>query len=269
MVETDKKTRSFSRDSIANTLVVAIGVSLVCSVLVASTSVLLKPQQAKNQEVYRQKIVLDVAGLYEPGADVEALFADGVEVRLVDLESGDYSSLLDARTFDALEMRNDPQLSIAVPDELDIAGIRRRAIYSSVYIVAGRDNTQQIILPVHGSGLWSTMYGFLALESDGSTVHGLRFYEHAETPGLGDQVEKIEWRAQWAGKQLVDDEGIVRIEVVRGQVQPGEQALHQVDGLAGATLTGRSITNLLQYWTGPHGFGPYLERLRMEARSDD
>lgn len=264
----DAAGKARSRDSVANVLVIAIGVSLVCSVLVSATAVLLRPLQEQNQSLYRQRIVLEVAGLYETDADVSRLFA-GIDARLVDLASGDYVTSMAAQDFDARAASSDPEWSVAIPDALDVAGIRRRAVYAPVYLVTDGDTLEQVILPVYGPGLWSAMYGYLALEPDGNTVRGLRFYEHAETPGLGDQVDKPVWQAQWPGKRLFAANGTPRIEVVRGQVQPGDAAVHQVDGLSGATLTGRGVMNLLRYWTGPHGFGPYLEKLRDEAASDD
>ena len=112
------------------------------------------------------------------------------------------------------------------------------------------------------------MRGYLAIEADGNTVRGLRFFEHAETPGLGDQIDKANWLEQWPGRLLFDDAGNTRIEVVRGKVQPGNDEIHQVDGLAGATLTGNGVTNLIQYWAGPHGFGPYLNRVTNKANDD-
>lgn len=257
-----------NRDSIRNVLLVAVGVSFVCSVLVSATAVLLRPLQIANETRYRQEIVLDVAGLYSPGDDVQALFS-GIDTRLVELASGDYVTSVDANSFDHIAAATDAEQSIGIPENQDVAGLRRRAHYAPVFRVMHDDVVEQIILPVYGSGLWSTMYGYLSIEPDGQTVRGLRFYEHAETPGLGDQVEKPAWRAQWAGKELFGADGIARIEVVRGQVQPGDAAIHQVDGLAGATLTGRGVTNLLRYWIGPHGFGPYLDNLRQESAGDD
>lgn len=218
-----------SRDSIANTFIVAIGVSLVCSVLVSAAAILLKPQQERNETLFRQKIVLEVAGLYEPGADIEERFA-AIEAEVVELANG---------------------------------------ATAEVFLVRDSGRLQQVILPVSGAGLWSTMYGYLAVEPDGQTVRGLRFYEHAETPGLGDQVEKADWLAQWPGKQLYDDTGEVRIEIVRGKVIPGDAAIYQVDGLSGATLTGRGISVFLRQWVGPEGFGPYLRTLAAGASSDD
>ncbi|HEX6260190.1 MAG TPA: Na(+)-translocating NADH-quinone reductase subunit C [Woeseiaceae bacterium] len=252
------------RDSLRNMLTVAISLSLACSLLVASTAVLLKPRQEQNRERYRQTIILDVAGLYHPGDDVEAAFAQ-IDTQIVDLESGQYVQSVDASAFDPLS--RDPAQSVSILPEHDQANLKRRSRYAAVYLVSENDELQQIILPVYGSGLWSTMYGYLALEGDAKTIAGLRFYEHAETPGLGDQVDSPRWLAQWRGKKAFGPDGQPRIEVIRGTVsdQDGGSAEFQVDGLSGATLTSRAVTNLLHYWLGSDGFGPYLERLQQEA----
>lgn len=220
----------FERDSVANTLLVAIGVSLVCSIFVSATAVVLRPLQERNQVENRQRIVLEVAGLYEADTDVGEQFSK-IESRYVTLGNGEESE--------------DP-----------------------VYLVRDDGTIEQIILPVHGPGLWSTMYGFLSVGSDGRTIRGLRFYEHAETPGLGDQVDKPEWLAQWPGKKLYDDADNTRIRVVRGQASSGEDAVYQVDGMSGATLTGKGVTELIHHWVGPDAFGPVLERLSKEESGD-
>jgi len=254
--------RSFDRDSISNTLFVAIGLSLVCSIIVASTAIVLKPVQKRNEDQFRQRIILEVAGLMEPGGNIEELF-QAIEPRMVDLSTGEYTDALDPATFDPLLAAGDPELGTAIAPEMDIAGIRRRAKFAPVYIVGEGDNIDQIILPVYGKGLWSTMLGYLSLANDGTTVKGLRFYSHAETPGLGDQVDRDDWRAQWPGKLIFGDGDEPRIEVIRGKVDenlPG--AAYKVDGLSGATLTSRGVTHLVQYWTGPDGFGPYLKSFR-------
>lgn len=258
-----------SKDSIANTLIVSITLSLVASILVASTAIALKPVQERNAELYRQQIILDVAGLYSAGDDIEALFGN-IETRMVDLASGDYSGDVSADGFDAIAAARDPDTGIDIPTDADVANIHQRARFAPVYLVREAGQLTQIILPIYGSGLWSTMRGFLAVDPDGNTVHGLRFYEHAETPGLGDQIDKPDWRGQWAGKKIFASGDQPRIAVIRGLVDQGSaEAIYQVDGISGATLTGRGVTNLVQYWTGPHGFGPYLAKRRLEAASDD
>ena len=218
----DDKTPRRSRDSIGNVLTVAIGVSFVCSILVASAAVILKPRQERNEEEFRQRIILDVAGLYEPGADIGELYAT-IEETTTTLASGEEAP---------------------------------------VFLVMDGDRTEQVILPIEGPGLWSTMYGYLSVESDGNTVRGLRFYDHAETPGLGDQVDKPFWRDQWPGKKLYDANGEPWIEVVKGPAPAGSD--HQIDGLAGATLTGNGISLFVRHWIGDEGYGPYLKSLGEE-----
>jgi Na+-transporting NADH:ubiquinone oxidoreductase subunit C len=130
------------------------------------------------------------------------------------------------------------------------------------------EHTDQVVLPIYGKGLWSTLYGFLALDANANTVRGITFYEHAETPGLGGEVENPGWKAQWNGKNVFDDQGEVALEVIKGAV-PGNspQADHQIDGLSGATITGRGVSNLVRYWLGADGFGPYLDKLRAKHSS--
>ena len=244
----DKK--PFDRDSISNTLIVAIGLSLVCSIIVSSAAIVLKPIQTKNEELFRQTIILDVAGLMEPGGNVAELFG-AIESRMVDLETGEYAP------------GGDPELNVPIPVDLDIAAIGQRPRFVEVYLVMDGNSIDQVILPVYGKGLWSTMLGYLAVAPDGSTVKGLRFYAHGETPGLGDQMDKESWRAQVVGKLIYADGSEPQIHVIKGVVPEGiagEQ--YMLDGMAGATLTGNGITGLLQYWTGPHGFGPYLKNFR-------
>lgn len=263
---------SRSRDSISNTLLVAIGMSLVCSLLVAGAAVLLKPQQLRNEALYRQNIILDVAGLARTGVDPATAFA-AMEARMVELSTGDYVDSPAVAGFDPQAAASDPELGVRIPAEADIASIRRRARHAPVYLVYSGDAIEQVILPVYGSGLWSTLYGYLSLEADGNTVRALRFYSHAETPGLGDQIDSPVWRAKWKGKKLFGADGQFYLEVIRGTVADvartgASDSQYQVDGLAGATLTGRGVTNLVHYWVGPHGFGPYLEKLRQDPGNE-
>jgi Na+-transporting NADH:ubiquinone oxidoreductase subunit C len=208
----------------SNTLLVAIGISFVCSILVASAAVVLKPRQLQNEEEFRQRIILDVAGLYDPGGDIAELYA-GIEERTTTLASGEEATL---------------------------------------YAVLDNGALEQVILPIEGPGLWATMYGFLAVERDGNTVRGLQFYQHGETPGLGDGVDKPAWRNQWVGKQLFDADGNPQIEVVKGPAPDGSD--YQIDGLAGATLTGRGVSNFVRYWIGEEGYGPFLKDLGQKER---
>jgi len=250
------------RETVARTLLVAFFVSLVCSSLVASAAVLLKPRQVANAILDMRRNILEVAGLLEPERDVNELY-QSIEPRLVDLETGTYVEGIDPEGFDPAEAAKDPALSVAVPDELDLARVGRRPKQALVYLVREDGELSRIILPVSGYGLWSTMYGFLALEADANTVADITFYAHGETPGLGDFVSKLGWRELWRDKRLFDESGELRIEIVKGRVSADDPlADYHIDGVSGATLTGNGVTNLMHYWLGDHGYGPYLRRLQ-------
>jgi Na+-transporting NADH:ubiquinone oxidoreductase subunit C len=249
-------------ETVARTLLVALVVSLVCSSFVASAAVLLKPRQVANAVLDVRRNILRVAGLYDGGGDVEQLYRS-IEPRIIELETGAYVQSADPEAFDPVEAAKDSALSVEVPAEIDVARIGRRAKLARVYLVHGDAGIDKIILPVSGYGLWSTMYGFLALEADGNTIADITFYEHGETPGLGDFVGKPAWRALWREKRLFDESGELQIQIAKGHVSSDDpMADYRVDGVSGATLTGNGVTNLLEYWLGDHGYGPYLRRIR-------
>jgi Na+-transporting NADH:ubiquinone oxidoreductase subunit C len=248
-----------NKDSIGNTLRVALLLCLVCAVLVSTAAVTLRPAQEHNRALFREVNILRTAGLSgPPGADLHEARAR-LERRFVDLANGDYVDRPDA--FDPLAAARDPEQSQALVE--DPAGIRRIAHVGEVFLVRDADGRlSRIVLPVRGYGLWSTMHGFVALERDLTTVAGIRFYEHAETPGLGGEIDNPRWQARWVGKRVFDDAGALALRVNRGAVPEGAaDAVHRVDGLAGATITARGVENLIRFWLGQAGYGPYLARL--------
>lgn len=256
---------SSQKESTLRTLMVALIVCLVCSVFVAGGAIALKPVQVENRLLDKQRSILAIAGLGEEGMSakqVKQLFKERIVTRVVDLTTGKYTDQMDPLVFDQLKAAKDPQLSDALPGEEDIASIKRRERFATVYLVENQGQLEKLILPVRGYGLWSTLYGFMALQGDLNTVVGLGFYQHAETPGLGGEVDNPKWKSLWVGKSLFDADGALAVQVVKGGVDPqGPHAAHQVDALAGATLTSNGVNNLLHYWLGKGGFGPFLANL--------
>lgn len=254
-----KKTRS--PDSIGNTFLVAIVLCLVCSVLVSSAAVLLKPIQERNKVLDRKKNILRAAGLLTTDADIEALFKQ-IESQVINLATGKVDEGVDPKTFDARKAADDPAQSVAIPTDQDFAKIKRRAKDSLIYLVKDGERIKSIILPIHGRGLYSTLYGFIALRSDGRTIEGLSYYEHGETPGLGGEVDNPRWREKWVGKRIYDDNGELKFQVVKGGVDTSRpEAQYQVDAIAGATLTSRGVNNMMHYWFSEAGYLPLLRRL--------
>ena len=252
-------------DSTKKTILVAILLCLVCSIVVSTAAVLLKPLQISNKKADIKNNILAVADIKTDGQSIDELFKQ-FEMKIVDLGSGDYVDGIDPVGFDQRKAASDPSLSINLSGAQDVASIGHRSKYAKVYLLKEGDQIKQIVLPVHGYGLWSTLYGFLSLKNDGNTITGLKFYEHAETPGLGGEVDNPKWQAQWVGKKIFDDKGELRFEVIRGQVVSGVSGSeYQVDGLSGATLTSKGVSNIVNFWLGADGFGPYLQKLRSKG----
>ncbi|MCK0536503.1 Na(+)-translocating NADH-quinone reductase subunit C [Alcanivorax quisquiliarum] len=252
---------AFDKDSIGGTLAAALVLCIVCGVVVSTAAVALRPQQEANRILDRQSNVLRAAGRYSPEIDIAAEF-EKIEHRFVDLRTGEEVEM--PADYDQQGAASDPEQSTLLTQSEDIARVRRVPHVGEVYLARDEQGElESIILPVHGYGLWSTMYGFLSLEADANTIAGLVFYEHGETPGLGGEIDNPRWRQLWQGKQLLNDEGEVAIQVVKGSVDeraPGAET--RVDGLSGATLTSVGVSNMVRFWVGENGFGPFLERLR-------
>ena len=247
-----------NNDSIKKTLFVVIALSLVCSIIVSTAAVVLKPKQQANAVLDQQTKILEVAGI-ELAGNIPALYAENIEPRLVDFATGDFVDG-DAAAYDQRKAAKDPAQSIKLSAEDDIAKIIRRANTGTVYLVKDGAETSKVIIPVHGNGLWSMMYAFVAVETDGNTVSGITYYEQGETPGLGGEVENPSWRAQFVGKKLFDENHKPAIQVVKGGAPQGSE--HGVDGLSGATLTSVGVQHTFDFWLGDMGFGPFLAKVR-------
>jgi Na+-transporting NADH:ubiquinone oxidoreductase subunit C len=245
----------------------AAAVCLVCSIIVSGSAVALRERQDFNKVLDRQKKVLTVAGLMEEGQAISAdevttLFDDNIEIRLVDLDSGEYNDTLDPETYDQRKATKDPALSESAPD--NDAGLQRVPNTALVYHKVSDAGIDMLILPIEGKGLWSTLYGFIALAPDTTTIRGITFYEHGETPGLGGEIDNPSWKALWPDRQAYRD-GEPAIEVIKGHAGPPEDDPYRVDGLSGATITARGVSKLVRFWLSEEGFQPYLERFKAKG----
>ena len=257
------------KDSLANTFLIAVFLCLVCSIVVSSMAVALKPIQQLNKELDQKKNILRAAGMLPADQDVSAdgrsieeLFAE-FTVRAVDLQTGEYVDDVDVVTYDPIRAAKDSSTSVALSPEEDIATLRRRENVSLVYLKATATGIDKVVMPVRGYGLWGTLYGYLALDGDLNTIAGLGFYQHKETPGLGGEVDNSKWKASWQGVRLFNDMGQPQVKLVKQRsASTNPAASYEVDALSGATFTTKGVENMVNYWTGDDGFGAYLKRLR-------
>ena len=235
-----------NRESMGKTLVVTVLLCLVCSVVVSTAAVGFRSQQDFNRAADMRANILKVAGLYRADEPVERSFSN-IEARVIRLSDGRFVDI-DPMTFDMRRAARDPEQSVPLPNKQDIARINRLPHYATVYLVRRNDNLDKVVMPISGYGLWSTLHGFLALEQDGRTVYGLRFYEHRETPGLGGEVDNPKWQRLWVGKRLYDAAGQPRLAVIKGKVSDDDpDARYKIDGLSGATLTSAGVGNMIRF----------------------
>jgi Na+-transporting NADH:ubiquinone oxidoreductase subunit C len=248
-------------DSFINTFTMAFVVSLVCSVLVSTSVILLEPIQEKN-EVLRSSIenMLPIIQSMQLDVNPEEL-PHQLEARSVDLSTGAYVEDIDVTGSGPGE----DDEGFAIPEDEDIAGIGQRSRYATVYLIMEDSRIKYILLPVYGRGMWSIIRGYLALENDANTIAAIKFYEHGETPGIGDKIDENFWLMQWRGK-LVYENNAPAISVVKSRTPT--TLPYEVDAITGATLTSLGISRLLQYWLGKNGFQPFLDKLR-EARGPE
>jgi len=266
-----------SADSTLQTIKVAAGVCLVCSILVCTAAVVLEPKQTANKALDKMVNILIAGDLIEDGTDLVQIYKENIKTAFVEIESGriidpgEYNEVLNPDDYDIKSAAMNNEYGILIDAKKDLAGIKRRPKYMQIYEVVDKDdNVKKIILPVYGKGLWSTMYGFLAIGNDLKTIEGITFYEHGETPGLGGEIDNPKWKAIWKGKKAFDDKGEVIIEVIKGRVdQTSPKSGHQIDGLSGSTLTTRGVDHTIKYWLSDDGYGPYIDKLRKGTANEE
>jgi Na+-transporting NADH:ubiquinone oxidoreductase subunit C len=254
--------------STRHTIVFTVLLCLVFSLAVSAVSVALRERQEENRRLDRIRNVLRVAGLLERGERVSRQelvrrFEANLEPRLVDLRTGrtvEDVGPQEALAFDQRRAARDPERSRPAPE--NPAKVRRIPDRALVYLLRPEDELEGIVLPVEGYGLWSTLYGYLALEADARTIRGITFYEHGETAGLGGEVDNPRWQALWLGRLAYDEAEEPRIAVIKGHAGPPSEDPYRVDGLSGATLTSNGVTHLLRFWLGDEAFGPWLAARR-------
>jgi Na+-transporting NADH:ubiquinone oxidoreductase subunit C len=256
------------KNSTLYTVIFAATVCLLCGVAVASSAVGLRDKQQTNKMIDRKSKVLAAAGLLPEEAttaEIARLYEEHVVPVVVNLETGAPNPEIDPTTFDIRKAVDNPKTTrVAPPNPAKVPRLPINAIVYEIKKDGKEGKTTTLVLPVQGKGLWSTLYGCLALSADTQTIHGLIFYEHGETPGLGGEVDNPRWRQIWVGRKPFNKEGKPVIEVIKGTAGSIEATPHHVDGLSGATITSRGVSHLVQFWLGGDAYGPTLKRYRSE-----
>ncbi len=224
-------------------------VTITCSVLLAAAANLLRDRQQENIQLDIRKNILASAGIGSEGED------DLTRQEILNLYDENIRSKVINRAGDDVPDRKVEQLD--TKKDVDLLPL---------YYAEKNNQVVSYIMPISGKGLWSTIYGYIAFESDLNTVKGITFYKHGETPGLGGEIEKDWFKNNFKGKRILSPEGeLVSITVIKGKVaekMSPEESYHYVDGISGSTLTGRGLNIFLQKDLAT--YAPYFERVRKE-----
>ena len=251
---------AFKKDSFVGTMIFTVTLCLLCSFMITGTSELLKERKLVKKRTELMRNVLIAADVeISKDADVKALFDKDVKPLLVSLDTGVIDSESNVMDFDERMASINPETS-SKPKK-DTAKIKTRADQVRVFkVFDDNGKLSSVVVPIYGKGLWSMIYGFVALKPDLNTIENIVVYEHGETPGIGDFLNDPEWTAQWHNKQIFDEKGNVAFKVVKGGAKDGD--VHGVDAVSGATMTGRGLQRAVQFWFGSEGFETFFQKLK-------
>jgi Na+-transporting NADH:ubiquinone oxidoreductase subunit C len=217
----------------------AFAICVICSLLLSGVSSALKDKQELNRVLDRQKNILVALGFdgkkvgKMKAGQVQETYKNNIEEMVISPD-GDVQ---------AGKKPSDLEKKVATGEAVgDFLAVYKRTDPSD------RSKAMAYAYPVTGKGLWSTLYGYLAVKDDGSEIVGLSFYKHGETPGLGAEIEKPWFRTNFVGKSLYEGDSLVGITVVKGLAKDNvafkTSADHMVDGISGATLTGNGVMRM-------------------------
>ena len=223
------------------TVTFATVVCVLLSILLSVTYVSLKDKQEMNRKVDQQKNILIAAGIEVDSNDkVASIFNQNVQSLVIDFKG----NIIKGKLIDDIESNS---------NELPI------------YKIIDQGKVKSYVYPAQGVGLWSTLYGYVAVKPNGSTIIGLTFYKEAETPGLGAEITKPWFRNNFINKEINKGKAIVGITVVKGkardQVNYKTNKAHMVDGISGATITGNGVTSMMKRY--PIKYAPFFKKIQI------
>lgn len=255
-----RRFRALPADDPARIFAFAFGIAVLSALAVICAAFILRPAQEINLAAERQHEIERILAR-TPGLELALHEADftTLETRIVDLRLDDFARGVDGRTFDAEAAAADPNLYSFIEEVDDFAGISRRPDLLPIYLARKHNRLSLLVLPIYGTGYQSTIRAYLALESDLNRIYRLTIHDQGESP-QGTGITDPRWLESWQGKMIRDTAGNMRLDVVPG----GGASLFEVDTVAGAERSAEPVANMVRFWLGDHGFGPFLERMREE-----
>jgi|TARA_Y100000816_G_scaffold283666_1_gene260802 Na+-transporting NADH:ubiquinone oxidoreductase subunit C len=202
----------------SKTIIFALGICLVCSVLLSGLAAGLKKIQTANREFDVKRNIVKAFGV-----DIGVLTKNEIEEK--------YSTHISKNTID---LDNEIIFGDGKP-------------YSQINVFSWKDDVNakpsKYAFPIAGKGLWSVLYGYLAIDADIETIVGISFYAHKETPGLGAEIEKAWFQDQFKDKKIYENGQVADFKVTKPGLANNE---YSVDGISGSTITSKGVEILLK-----------------------
>ena len=217
-----------------NKYIFILSLTIVCSLLLSLASEGLRSLKEKNVEIDKKKNILNAIGLNITSlsnSDIDEYFLNNIDTLIINLD-GQVNNILTIPDLVAIENNQTGEVKYYNND--------------NEYLPMYEDNSRNVVvLPISGKGLWSTLFGYFAIDSRNySTVRGITFYKHKETPGLGGEVSKKWFQSNFIGKEIYENNNLNSVKVAKAGYAD-ENSLYEVDGISGATITSNGVTTFL------------------------
>ena len=216
----------------SNTYIVlySAAITVVCGGLLAFAAVSLKDKQDANIAMEQKKNILSSVLTLKEEDNIDSIYLKKVRGFVIDFDGNVKEGLKPEQVKVAVEYKKAPKERL-----LPVYEFRNDS-----------NKVEYAVMPVYGYGLWNNIWGFVAVKSDFNTVQGVKFQHAGETPGLGARIESEEIQERFKGKSIFENGSLTSIVIQKGEGNDYSANAHKVDGMSGATLTGKGVNNMLK-----------------------
>lgn len=235
----------------SNTYIIVFTAILTVCVggILAGASIVLSPAQQRSIELDTKSQILGAVRHYvetDEKTDILALYDQRITSLVVD--------------YNGNEVTTDEKGAPIEAEKVNILNNFKKTpedrLYPVFRLMEASDpaKVEAYILPVYGNGLWDKIWGYVAIDPSFETIVGVTFDHKSETPGLGQRIATPEIQERFIGKKIYDEQGnLVSVQMMKGEHGGGASSVeyynnnpHAVDGMSGATLTGKGVNQMLK-----------------------
>lgn len=227
------------------TILYSIILVLVVGVVLAVTSIALKPKQDENIANDKRQQILSAVHITAPEGKVKEVYNKYITKSFVVNAKGDDVS------GDAFAINMSREIKKPVDERM-----------LPVFVCNIENGDVKYVLPVYGGGLWGPIWGYVAVDADGDTIYGAYFSHSGETPGLGAEISTPQFQSQFEGKKLYKDDKFRSVDVMKSGQKPVDNADY-VNAISGGTITSKGVQAMLADCLAD--YNAFLVKLRKES----